>query len=240
MKLLLLFFMLSLNLYALEYSKIDFEGCPENSYCKKETGMNRKKWIEHLKNFSKGEISEQKLNIWIQSEYGVPVAGWAQEEASLLPNILMWDSPCKQHKNPANKYYIMEVFRKNLGSNDLKESPTLFFSRAIIKEPGKEFYSIVVPRGDAPLFVKNGSLYFLREEEGIFYGLLVDNNGKIKIAKNEVTPNPPKEVACPKDMIDQFQRLAPSPNFYQGQYCKDIWDKSNNVYKTMLLGWSCN
>ncbi len=240
MKLLLpLFFFIS-TVHALEYSKIDFEGCPENSYCKKETGANRKKWLDQLKEFSKGRINELKINAFIQSEFGVPVSGWAMEEASLLPNILMWDSPCKQHKNPASKYYIMEVFRKNLNANELKEIPTLIFSRALLKENGKEPYPIVVPRGDAPLFMRDGSLYFLREEEGMFYGLLIDKEGRIKIVKNETSPNNPKEVTCPREMVTQFLRMAPSPNFYTGQFCKEIWDKNDKAYKTLLLGWSCN
>lgn len=242
--LLFIFFTTSLTaclpVHALEYSKIDFEGCPENSFCKKETGANRKKWLDQLKDFSKGNLSEQKLNAFIQSEYGVPVSGWAMEEASLLPNILMWDSPCKQHKGPAGKYYIMEVFKKNLSPNELKENPTLIFSRAILKDKEKDPVSLVVPRGDAPLFIKDGSLFFLREEEGMFYGLLVDKDGKIKVTKNEPVQEAPKEVTCPKDMVVQFQRQAPALNFYQGQFCKDIWDKNEKTYKTVLLGWSCN
>jgi len=59
-KLILIISLLIPVAHALEYSKIDFEGCPENSYCKKETGANRKKWLDQLKAFSKGEISEQK------------------------------------------------------------------------------------------------------------------------------------------------------------------------------------
>jgi len=239
-KLILIISLLIPVVHALEYSKIDFEGCPENSYCKKETGANRKKWLDQLKAFSKGDISEQKINLFIQSEFGVPVPGWAMEEASLLPNILMWDSPCKQHKNPANKYYIMENFRKNLNANELREIPTLVFSRALIKENGKDAFPIVVPRGDAPLFLKDGSLYFLREDEGMFYGLLIDKEGKLKIVKNETSPNLPKEVTCPKEMVTQFLRMAPSPSFYTGQFCKEIWDKTDRTYKTLLLGWSCN
>jgi hypothetical protein len=242
MKLLLLFIILTAttSAIALEYSKIDFEGCPENSFCKKETGAYRKKWLQMVKAFSKGEISEQKINTFIQSEFGIPIAGWGTEEASLLPNILMWDSPCKQHKNAAAKYYISEVFKKNVSANEIKESPTLVFARAIMQENGKEPYPMVVIRGDAPLFIKDGSLFFLREEEGIFYGLLIDKEGKIKVIKNEPSPFPPKEVICPKEMIAQFQRLAPSPNFYQGQFCKEIWNKNTKTYQTMLLGWSCN
>lgn len=228
------------KLNALEYSKFEFIGCPENAYCKKETGINRKNWIEQLKIFSTGKISEQKLNSFIQSEFGLPVSGWGQEEASLRPNILMWDSPCKQHRVPSNKYYIAEVFRKNFLSNELKELPNIFFGRAILLDNANQPYSITVPRGDAPLFIKNGSLYFLREEEGIFYGLMIDREGHFKVTKNETSTEPPKESTCTKDQETLFNRESPGSTFYQGTYCKSIWDKTTKSYKTMLLGWSCN
>jgi len=226
----------SANISALEYSKIEFEGCPENAFCKKETGANRKKWIEMLRKFSTGVVSEQKLNSFIQAEYGLPVSGWAQEEGSLLPNILLWDSPCKQHSKSTNKYYIAEVFRKNLNSKDLSEIHNLFFSRAILLDEKNNPYSIIVPRGDAPLFLIDGSLYYLREEEGIFYGLLIDKNGKFRVTKNETSAEPAKEAICTKEQIALFNRESPSPNFYQGTYCKEIWDKTSKNYKTMLLG----
>ncbi len=234
----ILFF--SKNLFALEYSKIEFDGCPENAYCKKETGINRMAWITQLKKFSSGKISEVKLNQNIQSEFGIPVSGWGQENASLLPNILMWDSPCKQHQNPNNKYYITEVFRKNFLQNELKEYPHLFFARAILLDKNNQPYSFIVPRGDAPLFIKDGTLYYLREEEGIFYGLYLDKEGHFKITKNETSPEPPKESTCTNEQIALFLREAPSPNFFQGQYCKEIWDKTTKSYKKILLGWSCN
>ena len=233
----LLFF--TFKVYSLEYSKIDFEGCPENSYCKKETGQNRKNWLEQLKNFSSGKISEQKLNSFIQSEYGFPVSGWAQESASLLPNILMWDSPCKQHQNINNKYYISEFFRKNLNTNELKDYPQIYFSKVIVLDNNKTFV-YVVPRGDAPLYLKDGNLYFLREEEGIFFGLLISKDGTLKITKNQSSPTPPKEAVCTKEQIALFLREAPSPNFYQGHYCKEIWDLTTKSYKSTLVGWSCN
>lgn len=225
--------------HALEYSKIEFEGCPENAFCKKETGANRRKWIEQLRAFSIGKISEQKLNSFVQAEYGLPVSGWAQEEASLRPNVLMWDSPCKQHSKSTNKYYIAEIFRKNFKVSELSELPNLFFSRAIFLN-GNSPYSVVIPRGDAPLFIKDGRLYFLREEEGIFYGLLIDKDGRFTVTKNETSAETPKETSCTKEQIAQFNREAPSPNFYQGTYCKEIWDKTNKNYTTLLFGWSCN
>lgn len=228
------------ELKALEYSKIDFPGCPENAYCKKETGINRQNWILNLKKFSSGKISEQKINELIQSEFGLPVSGWGQEESSLHPNIVMWDSPCKQHRISTNKYYIADVFRKNFNTNELKDLSNIYFSRAVLLDNSNQPYFVVVPRGDAPLFIKNGSLYFLREEEGIFYGLLIDRSGRFQVTKNETSKNPPKEIACSKDQIDLFNRESPGANFYQGTFCKLVWDTTTRSYKSMLLGWSCN
>ena len=225
---------------ALEYSKVEFEGCPENAYCKKETGIYRNKWLDQLKAFSKNKITESAFNSFVQQEYGLPISGWAREEASLLPHILMWDSPCKQHQQIANKYYITEFFRKNLDSNQLKEIPNIVFPKIIIADSSKAPYSVTVPRGDAPLFIKDGSLYYLREDEGIYYGLLINREGGLKLTKNETRPTPPRETICPKELNALFLRESPGPNFYQGSYCKEIWDKNTKSYITMLLGWSCN
>lgn len=238
---LLLFILLNCRYaQALEYSKIEYEGCPENAFCKKETGLNRKKWIEQLKLFSKGVISEQKMNSFVQSQYGLPMSGWAQEEGSLNPNILMWDSPCKQHSKSINKYYIADIFRKNFNSDELNLMPHLFFSKAILLDSKNIPYSVTSPRGDAPLFIKEGSLYYLREEDGIYYGLFINNKGVFKITKSELSPKPSREASCTTEQIALLNRESPSPNFYQGTYCKEIWDKTNKIYKTILLGWSCN
>ncbi|MDO9180855.1 MAG: hypothetical protein Q7U04_00535, partial [Bacteriovorax sp.] len=185
-------------------------------------------------------ISEQKINTFIQAEYGLPVTGWGQEEASLKPNILMWDSPCKQHRVSNNKFYIAEVFRKNFNLNEIKELPNIFFPRAIFNDSSNNPVSMVVLRGEIPLFIKDGHFYYLREEEGIFYGLSIDREGRFRVTKNESTPAVPKEAVCSKDQINLFNRESPGINFYQGTACKDIWDKTSKSYKTILLGWSCN
>ena len=41
---------------ALEYSKLEFPGCPENAFCKKNTGEVRQKWIEELDQFIKNKM----------------------------------------------------------------------------------------------------------------------------------------------------------------------------------------
>lgn len=225
---------------ALEYSKVEHPGCPENAYCQKNTGEVRKAWLDSLDNFNRNKISESKFNSDLQKNNGVPVAGWAMEEAGVLPRIMMWDSPCKQHKLEASKFYISELFRKNLKTSELKEYTNIYFPKAIAMDRNKKPYSIVVPRGDVPTFMENDYLHYLKEDDGKYYGLLVGRDGDLKVTKPQIVKELPKEVVCTKDQIDLFLREAPSPTFYQGYNCKEIWDKTTASYKPMLFGWSCN
>ncbi|MBC7712610.1 MAG: hypothetical protein H7177_04700 [Rhizobacter sp.] len=225
---------------ALEYNKIEFPGCPENAYCQKETGVVRQQWLEELDKFGKNKISESDFNKFLQNNFGVPIANWAAEEAGVLPRIMMWDSPCKQHKKEASKFYISEVFRKNLMSSELKDFTTLYFSKAVGVDANKKIFTMIVPRGDTPTFSENGYYYYLREDDGKYYGLRINREGQIKISKVETIKETVKEAVCLKEQVDVFVREAPSPTFYQGYTCKDIWDKSTKSYRPMLFGWSCN
>ena len=228
------------SMAALEYSKIEHAGCPENAYCQKVTGEIRQNWLNLLDDFKVGKITETKLNADLQKAYGLPISNWAAEEANVLPRIIMWDSPCPQHKKEASRFYISEIFRKNLKSSEIKDYTTLYFHRAIGVDSNKKVFSVTIPRGETPLFIENGDFYFLREDEGKYYGLNVSRDGDLKVTKIQTIKETPKEAVCLKEQVDLFYREAPSPTFYQGYACKDIWDKSTKSYKTMLFGWSCN
>lgn len=238
----LLSFLLSPNplLAALEYSKIEQPGCPENAYCQKETGVTRQEWLDNLALFEKNKLSEKDFNSLLQKKSGLPVANWATEEAGTLTNILLWDSPCKQHKKEASRFYIGEFFRKNLNESELKKIPSLYFARAVGLDSQKKAFSFTIPRGDIPMFTQKGEYYFLREDDGKYYGLLVGRNGSLRATKPVTLHETPKDAVCLKEQVDMFNREAPSPSFYQSYYCKDIWDKDTKTYKTMLFGWSCN
>jgi hypothetical protein len=225
---------------ALEYSKIEHPGCPENAYCQKNTGEVRKSWLDKLDNFNRDKISEAKFNADLQKEAGIPIAGWAMEEAGVLPRIMMWDSPCKQHRKEASKFYISELFRKNLRESELKEFSNIYFPKAIGIDQNKKLFSITIPRGDIPTYTENGYFYFLREDDGKYYGMLLNRQGDFKITKTNTIKETPKEVICMKEQIDLFLREAPSPTFYQSYHCKEIWDKTSKTYRPMLFGWSCN
>ena len=225
---------------ALEYSKIEHPGCPENAYCQKNTGEIRRLWLDNLEDFNRNKISEIKFNSDLQKNNGVPVAGWAMEEAGVLPRIMMWDSPCKQHKKEASRFYISELFRKNLKESELKEFTNIYFPRAILLDQNKKAFSMVVPRGDIPTFSSDGYYHYLKEDDGKYYGLWINRAGELKISKPQLVKELPKEVVCTKEQIDLFLREAPSPTFYQDYHCMGIWDKNSKTYNPMLFGRSCH
>lgn len=220
--------------------KHENEGCPDNSNCGKITGLKRSKWLNILKTLNENKISEKKANEAITKETGIPINIWAPEEAyKNNNNYILWDSPCKQHKAPNPKYLIGEIFADSLTDKTQKSNPQIIFSNAIVKDE-KGMRAIIVPRGDAPLSVINNSFYYTKDDEGSYYGLLLNFNGQLKISKSKRISKFPREIDCPKDMTEEFYRKAPTLNFYKGHLCKEIWNQDKNNYITILVGWSCN
>lgn len=221
------------------YSKIDQPGCPENAHCQKATGLLRQKWIEKLTLFNQKKISEFQFNQIVQNDTGAPISGWALEEASVLPKIVMWDSPCRQHKNELSKIYISEIFRKDLNASDIGISKNLIFAKIIGKDLSEKIFSFYSLRDEYPLFIENQWFYFLREEEGQFYGLSISKFGDLKVATIKKSDQLPKDAVCPKDFIDIFLKEAPSSTFYQTYICKEVWNRTIQKYQTLLFGKSC-
>lgn len=234
------FFLATPSFAVLEYSKIEYSGCPENAYCQKNTGEVRSQWLKSLDEFNRDKISETKFNADLQNHFGLPMAGWAMEEAGVLPRIMMWDSPCKQHKREASKFYISDFFRKNLKESELKEFTTIYYPRAVVSDNNKNVYSMIVPRGDIPTFIDNDYLHYLKEDDGKYYALLLNREGEIRVTKPQIVKELPRDGVCTKEQVDLFLREAPSPTFYESHYCKEIWNKKTKAYNTILFGRSCN
>jgi hypothetical protein len=232
----LLFPLLFQFILANELPLSDFPGCPENSICKKETGVNRSEWLLILKKLEQNKITEKIANQFLLQSNGFPIPMWASEEAIKKPFTVLWDSPCKQHKILNNKTYIAISFIKKL----LPKNNILFHSPAILNDDKKIPHPLMVIRGDAPLYIINDSLYYTQDDDGHYYGLLISPQGNISITKTISDSHFPREVSCSKEQVEMFSREIPSPNFFQGYYCKEIWNTKTKYYQSILIGWSCN
>lgn len=219
--------------------KVDFEGCPENAICSKTTGANRNQWLNIIKSMQSGKITEIEANEQLIKREGIPISAWATEKAIQNDFSFWWDSPCKQHQLPNEKYFLGDVFTKTLSEEYLKKHSELIFAKAILKD-GKDYKIITIPRGDSPLAIINNNFYYTKDDDGNFYGLNVSKSGNIKISKTKRISNFPHEIDCPKEMSAEFYRTAPHLNFYKGHFCKEIWDMDQKIYQVFLMGWSCN
>lgn len=219
--------------------KPEHEGCPENAHCTQETGMIRTKWLEVIKNLQENKINESKANEII-STFGYPISVWSKDpvEQKNYP-LTFWDSPCKQHKAPNPKILIGELFIKSLSSENREKYPEIIFAKTYLEENNK-IQRVFLPRGDAPIAIYNNAFYYTKEDEGHYYGLLVNRDGKITIRKTIHLEKFPKEVECKKNLVEEFYREAPSLNFFKGHFCKEIWNESTKNFTTILVGWSCN
>lgn len=246
--LLVLFVFSVKSMAALEYSKIEFPGCPENSFCSLETGKTKQAWSETIDLLTKSKTNLQEVNKKIKQNTGHPISGWAKEEAQILPNIIMWDSPCKNHKGDLGTYYISEFFVKKINDQLLRDYSNLYFPKAYIVNAKKEMTSQFVSREDLPSFASDKGLHYLKSDEGKFYGLIITKEGHIEISDvAEFTRRPENskiqpmiDAICTKEQIDLFKKEAPNSLFYEGYYCKNIWNISTKNFDNILFGRSCD
>lgn len=242
LKLLLLTSFLSFG--SLEFSKIDNPGCPENSFCRKETGQLREAWLKKLDQINLPKANISKINQEIKNANGYPVSVWAKEEAQILPHVILWDSPCKNHKNELDRYYVGEFFAQDLNQKNLAHFPSLVFSKAIILTKNREIKVYSTPQGEKPHFISSEGLHFLKEDEGKYYALLISKDGALKvdsvesILKNKSLPQN-SDAICSKEQIDELKKYSPNPTFFESYSCKNIWNMNTQSFDNVLTPRSC-
>jgi len=237
MKLIVLIFIYSFSIFA-QQLKPENTGCPENSHCSKTIGLKRSQWISELKKIN--QDSENSINARIKKSSLYPVSVWTNDDnKNNNDKIISWTSPCKQHNPPNPKILIAEIFIPDLSEKTVKKSENIIFNKIFYNEKNKYKFSYA-PRGDAPLMIIDGKFYYIREEDGNYFGMLLSRDGDISIVKTKNVSLFPKEVECKKEMIEEFYKEAPTLTFFKGQVCKEIWNENKKAYDTIMIGWSCN
>lgn len=217
----------------------DYLGCPLNSQCSKFTGETRAKWVNLINQWIKNPKTQLNINKSIATQTGHLINVWATPFTEKEPKLVLWDSPCSNHRIPGKNIYIAEIFVNSLAENEVKQHPEIIFSKAFYLEKN-QIKSAYLPRGDAPIAIENNAFVFTKEEEGVFYGLTVGKDGKINVVLPHKPLKTPQEIRCPENLKLAFESDIKFKNLFQGSYCKALWDNQQNEFVPIILGWSCN
>lgn len=226
----------------------DFEhenkGCPENSICDEQMGLHRKKWLNLLKKIDLQKMKEAKKVGLIENfrqKHGLPTHFYIQLEEAKQKRPIVWSSECKLHQQ--NKIYLGEAFVSKTNKNEAtwhkgkeKKQYELLFDPIIVYR-GKKKLKFYAPKGETPLYLDGDELVFVREDEGVFYGLKISTQGKWTVISSKGHNNSRyiaglEDTKCPSQT--EFNK-----DIYQSQYCRKIWDKTKKEFQIIRFVWSC-
>ncbi len=215
-----------------------FKGCLENSECDQVMGLQLTRWSDLIKKL-KNDVSDtskkfQLLEIF-REKYGIPVEFYTYQKSQQGFKPLLYNSPCKAH-NPTNGEKILQgtSFIKSIRNDNATvwrdqtqiEVPT---GEILVPQPvyiyrDKNVIRYNLPLNDQPLFIRNGDLFILRQEDDFFYFLSISSSGEWKIQNIDMTrlsewSEKRSEVNCPKDSNKADFK------FFQNEFCKLIWDE---------------
>jgi hypothetical protein len=209
------------------------EGCPGGSLCTKKTGATRKKWHDLLK--EKPRRLEKLENF--RKVHGIPLATWSRSVNPISDHLMLWNSPCPNHNKENEKIFLSEVIAKDFAQ--LQKLPHLIIRKTLLRDEKNKLIEYPVIRGEAPLYLSKGKMYYNLDTEGEYFTLSIDSLGNVQVVSPHRPANFPENVACPEDMLEAFKALPTPDDFYQGASCTSIWDLEARAYRTIILGWSC-
>lgn len=223
----------------LQYSKIDFPGCPENSLCSEETGKTRNFFKEQLKLLIENKTSTSKLNEQLVIKSAFPVPLFAKDTNHNYKGLALWESHCRQH-SIGIRYYQGEIFVSSIDKAKWKNLD--FIYNPLVLMVNGQFYNIPGLMGEAPLEVsfinKTWVATYLREEDGNFYLFSINTDGKIRIEKVQKKLDTLKTVNCPSALSAEFLRVSESASFYATTTCKEIpinFDQNKNATSAIVI-----
>lgn len=222
-----------------------FKGCPENSDCDQPMGLMLQKWKDAVTTVRDDKIPEikkaQTMEVF-RSKYGIPSEFYTNQKSQQGFKPVLYNSPCKNHnpKGEAQKVLKGIAFIKSMTAEKAVvfrdqnqiEVPT---SEILIPQPVKAYYDspikYTLALGDQPLFIKNKSLYILKEEDSFYYMLKVSSDGEWKIenvnlAELSKWEDRRQNVKCPEDK-------ERAPSVFQNEFCKTVWD--TDLSKTVIV-----
>lgn len=234
----------------LSYS--DFEhvnsGCPENSICNKQMGIqkgNFDRFINKIKDKNR-KIIIKEMNAYL-SKKGIPTFFLAQQEAYDKYSPIMWNSPCENHR--PNKKHQLTIFKSMAFINGLnKDKAKIIYSNKVVEAKQDDHFILdkiidvdskkeyLLPNLTRPYYMNGDNIVVLQNQDDFYYAISISPSGKWEIidhleeTKSFYTIN--EEVKCPEEIA--FKEI-----YYQGRYCKKVFNAKTKKYNVLSIPWSC-
>lgn len=238
----------------------DFEhpnkGCPANSECDQVMGHQMKNWHDFVKSLSDNTAlsSEKKAEALeeFRAKTGIPAEFYTYKKSQLGFKPSFFNSPCKEHnpKIEADRVLRGSAFLKSL----TKEKAIVFRDQAQIEVPVGELLipqpvtvfspggmvQYFIPIDDQPLFIRDKSLFIVREEEGFFYVLKISPAGEWRIVDLDLTrlsewEDKREYVTCPA-----AEKEKKTPKEFGVTFCKSVWDEDLKKPVIVRMHAGCN
>jgi hypothetical protein len=250
MKTLLFFLFLSLGLNAQELIFLEEKefkphmldhlhfGCPPNAHCSADYGKARTVWRQALDQIlASDQIKVSTILEQVRKDVGMPFTIWAKPESLEDQSLTSWDSSCRRHNLETGEIYWGEVLLRNLNDRNEEERP--FIYNRVAMEQGDQIRLIRTPRDALPSMIIDNQLYYTLGEAGVYFGLLINQAGELRIIEPASIPHAAKEVACPDALKKQLESWPHFSVLYESSYCRAVWDQTRQSWTTIAVGWAC-
>lgn len=229
-----------------------FKGCLENSHCDEIMGLQLTEWKDFLKNIKeKNEFGSKKAekieNFRVKK--GIPVEFYTTDKSQIGFKPLLYDSPCKVHSVPGElKVQRGLSFVKSID----KEKAVIWRNETQIEVPLGDFFfpqiitvffsdkqaSFLTPIDEQPLFIRDSSLFFLKEDHENFYILKISPNGEWKIVDIEMSElllmsERKKDSTCPNDLTKIQGKI------FNSDICQSIWNEDEKKHVIIKMQRGC-
>lgn len=230
-------------------------GCPENSECDPVMGLQFKRWQNLLRNLQNKEKDAKKQAQFLQGFldlYGVPAEFYTNLKSAQSFKPTYYNSPCREH-NPKDKPQERILRGISFIKKSTPTSVTIWRDQTQLEVPVNEQMNLapltisgddgektyLAPLDEEPLYLSKDGPVFLREDDGLFYGLQIKTSGEWRIAVLDFTnlsffESKKKLVEC-----GQKEKAPKLSGPFETAICKEIWDHSAKKNRLITLRRGC-
>ncbi|MCK5072997.1 MAG: hypothetical protein KAQ98_06190 [Bacteriovoracaceae bacterium] len=209
-------------------------GCPENSYCKKNLGKKRSRWVNFVTTLrGSSKFVTRKIEAF-RAKHGIPIDVWYIEKEN-REKIIHWNSICQSHSTKNNKVYVAEIISKNLKKI---KTPGIHFEKCLLIH-NKKILKFPIPRGQIPLYIDGNRPVFISNIGNHYFGLRVSSKGALNVVPIKFPIKPPVTVDCPEKIKNKLNLSIDGKKVFLHPHCKKIYNGKNKKFEIAMFMRAC-